>query len=38
VEQFTGYCKTDQQLRTVQATSENTLIIQGLDIAAHCDS
>ena len=26
VEQFTGYCKTDHQLRTVQATSENTFI------------
>jgi len=37
VEQFTGYYQTDHQLRTVQATSENTFI-QGLEIAAHCDS
>ena len=39
VEQFTGYYrpKTDHQLRTVQATSENAFI-QGLDIAVHWDS
>ena len=37
VEQFSGYYKTDHQLRTVQATSENTFIY-GLEIAAHCNS
>ena len=37
VEQFTDYYKTDHQLRTVQATSENTFI-RGLETAAHCDS
>ena len=37
VEQFTGYYKTDHQLRTVLATSENTFI-HGLEIIAHCDS
>ena len=37
VEQFTAYYKTDHQLQTVEATSENTFI-QGLEIAVHCDS
>jgi len=32
----TGYYRTDHLLWTVQATSENTLV-QGLEIAAHCD-
>jgi len=35
--QFTGYYKTDHQLRTVLETSGNTFT-QGLEIAAHCDS
>jgi len=29
--------KTDHQLQTIEATSENTFI-QGLEIAVHCDS
>ena len=37
VEQFTGCFETDHQLRTVQATSENTFI-WGIEITAHCDS
>jgi len=36
VEQFTGYYKTAHQLRTVEATSEDTFI-HGLEIAVHCD-
>ena len=35
--QFTGYYKTDHQLRTVLETSGNTFT-QGPEIAAHCDS
>jgi len=35
--QFTGYYKTDHQLRTVLETSGNTFT-QGLEITAHCDS
>jgi len=34
---YSGYYKTDHPLRTVQATYENTFI-EGLEIAAHCDS
>jgi len=37
VEQFTGHYKTDHQLRTVSAKSENTFI-RDLEIAVHCDS
>ena len=37
VEQFTGHCKTDHQLRTVSAKSENTFI-RDQKIAVHCDS
>jgi len=36
-QQFTGYCKTDHQLRTVLAASESTFIL-GPEIAVHFDS